>query len=94
VLKREALGLGDAKLLSLIGALLGWRALLFVLGVGGFLGSLISLPIVLWARRKRPATEPEQPLRYTEIPFGPFMAAAAMLYVFMGPRLFALLAGG
>src|SRR6478736_5226946 len=47
VLKREALGLGDAKLLAVIGALLGWRALLFVLIVGGFAGSLISLPIVI-----------------------------------------------
>jgi len=93
VLKREALGLGDAKLLAVIGALLGWRSLLFVLGVGGFMGSLISLPIIVWARRKQPTTEPAEPLRYTEIPFGPFLAAAAMLYVFIGPRLVALLAG-
>jgi len=55
VLKREGLGLGDAKLLALIGALLGWRALLFVLTVGGFAGSLISLPIVIWSRRRQPA---------------------------------------
>ena len=96
VLKREALGLGDAKLLAVIGALLGWRALVFVLGVGGFMGSLISLPIILWARRGQPATQPAtepQPLRYTEIPFGPFLAAAALLWVFIGPRLVALMAG-
>src|SRR4029079_15619697 len=71
VLKREGLGLGDAKLLAVIGALLGWRALLFVLGVGGFAGALISLPIVIWARRRRPADAPEQALRHEPIPFGP-----------------------
>ena len=93
VLKREGLGLGDAKLLALIGALLGWRALLFVLAVGGFAGSLISIPIVLWTRRNRPPTGSEESLRHTQIPFGPFLAGAALAYVFLGPRLFALIAG-
>jgi leader peptidase (prepilin peptidase)/N-methyltransferase len=93
VLKREGLGLGDAKLLAVIGALLGWRALLFVLAIGGFAGSLISLPIILWSRRRQaPAADAAEPLRYTQIPFGPFLAAAAMLYIFVGPRLFALMA--
>jgi leader peptidase (prepilin peptidase)/N-methyltransferase len=94
VLKREGLGLGDAKLLALIGALLGWRSLLFVLAVGGFMGTLISLPIVLWTRRRQPAGESEEPLRHVQIPFGPFLAGAALTYVFVGPRLLALLAGG
>jgi len=93
VLKREGLGLGDAKLLALIGGLLGWRALLFVLAVGGFAGSLISIPIVLWTRRHRPSTESEESLRHTQIPFGPFLAGAALAYVFLGPRLFSLIAG-
>jgi leader peptidase (prepilin peptidase)/N-methyltransferase len=93
VLKREALGLGDAKLLALIGALLGWRALLFVLTVGGFAGAVISLPVILWARRRRPEAAASEPLRYAQIPFGPFLAAAALLYLFVGPRLLALMAG-
>jgi leader peptidase (prepilin peptidase)/N-methyltransferase len=91
VLKREGLGLGDAKLLALIGALLGWRALPFVLLVGSMVGSFISLPIILWSRRKRPAREPDEGLRHAQIPFGPFLAAAALLYVFVGPRLFAVI---
>ncbi|HEY7372610.1 MAG TPA: prepilin peptidase [Polyangia bacterium] len=93
VLKREALGLGDAKLLAVIGALLGWRALLFVLIVGGFAGAFISLPIILVARRRRPQEAAGEPLRYAQIPFGPFLAGAALLYVFVGARLLALLAG-
>jgi leader peptidase (prepilin peptidase) / N-methyltransferase len=93
VLKREGLGLGDAKLLAVIGALLGWRALLFVLTVGGFAGAAISLPIMIWARRRQPETTAAEPLRYAQVPFGPFLAGAALLYVFIGPRLFALMAG-
>jgi leader peptidase (prepilin peptidase)/N-methyltransferase len=94
VLKREGLGLGDAKLLALIGALLGWRALLFVLAVGGFAGSLISIPVVLWTRRRRRPAEGDEPLRYTQIPFGPFLAGAALAYVFLGARLYNIIAAG
>ena len=89
--QREGLGLGDAKLLALIGALLGWRALLFVLMIGPLAGVLISGPIVIWSRR-RPAggRRADEPLRHTQIPFGPFLAGAALLYVFLAPRLFAI----
>jgi leader peptidase (prepilin peptidase) / N-methyltransferase len=93
VLKREGLGLGDAKLLALIGALLGLRALPFVLFVGSFVGALISIPILIWTRRRRPADAPDEPLRHVQVPFGPFLAGGALLYVFIGPRLFALMGG-
>jgi len=94
VLKREGLGLGDAKLLAVIGALLGWRSLPFVLAVGGLAGSLISLPIILWSRRRAPAGAAGESLRHVQISFGPFLAGAALLYVFVGPRLLAALTGG
>jgi leader peptidase (prepilin peptidase) / N-methyltransferase len=91
VLKREGLGLGDAKLLALIGALLGWRALAFVVVLGSFGGSLISIPVLLWTRRRRAAATPDEPLHHTLVPFGPFLAGAAVIYVLVGQRLITLL---
>jgi leader peptidase (prepilin peptidase)/N-methyltransferase len=99
VLKREGLGLGDAKLLALIGALLGWRALVFVLLIGPLAGVLISAPIVIWSRRRKVASAgndartADEPLGHVAVPFGPFLAGAALLYVFVAPRLFAFMAG-
>jgi leader peptidase (prepilin peptidase)/N-methyltransferase len=86
VLKREALGLGDAKLLALIGAVLGWRSLAFVVFAGGFLGALVSLPVALWSRQAGK-------LRHVQVPFGPFLAAAALLYLFAGRAILRLWLG-
>lgn len=54
---REGLGYGDAKLLSAVGALLGWRAIPLTLLVGSCVGSIVSVPILLWQRRS-PAVGP------------------------------------
>lgn len=91
VLKREGLGLGDAKLLALIGALLGWRSLMFVLLVGPCAGVLVGGPLLLLARRRAAPDAGKEPLRHAQIPFGPFLAGAAVLYVFIAPRLALLL---
>lgn len=115
---REGLGLGDGKLLSMIGALLGWKALPVVVFSASMLGVLVSLPLLMWAARQhredegatevpagrasetpdgRPATSadaPEppieeapsadpEPLRYVQVPFGPFLAASAMGYLLL-----------
>ncbi len=92
VLKREGLGLGDGKLLAVIGAVLGWRALPFVVFVGAITGALVSLPIAVWQRRREPGAAAE-PLRRTQIPFGPFLALAALVYLFDGPELLQLWLG-
>jgi leader peptidase (prepilin peptidase)/N-methyltransferase len=85
VLKREGLGLGDGKLLAVIGAVLGWTALPFVVFVGAFAGALISLPVALWTRRRAGAAKSREPLRRLQVPFGPFLALAALAYLFIGP---------
>ncbi len=92
VLKREGLGLGDGKLLAVIGAVLGWRALPFVVFVGAIVGALVSLPIAVWQRRRQPEVEAE-PLRRVQIPFGPFLALAALIYLFGGRELVQLWLG-
>jgi leader peptidase (prepilin peptidase)/N-methyltransferase len=49
---REGLGLGDGKLLAVIGALLGWRALPGVIFAASFVGVLVSIPILVIQRRR------------------------------------------
>jgi leader peptidase (prepilin peptidase)/N-methyltransferase len=82
VLKREGIGLGDGKLLALVGAVLGWKALPFVVFGGAFVGALVSIPLALTARRRGVSAEP---LRHVQVPFGPFLAAAAIAYLFIQP---------
>jgi leader peptidase (prepilin peptidase)/N-methyltransferase len=90
--KREGLGYGDGKLLALIGALLGWRAVLFSLFGGSLLGTLVALPVLAIARHRAPGPE-EVSFRHVELPFGPFLAAAAVAYLFLGEVLMVGLAG-
>jgi leader peptidase (prepilin peptidase)/N-methyltransferase len=90
VLKREGLGLGDGKLLALIGVALGWHALPLVVFCGSILGALISLPIVLVSRRRRAANEA---LRDVQVPFGPFLALGALVYMFFGRTILAYALG-
>ena len=92
VLKREGLAGGDAKLLAVIGAVLGWRALPFVVLVAGLVGAVVSLPLAIASRRREGGQAPPS-LRHFQIPFGPFLAAAALLYVFGGAALLRLWMG-
>lgn len=87
VLKREGMGLGDGKLLAMIGAVLGWKALPVVLFVASVAGTAISIPILL-VTRKRGAEDLSW--RRVQIPFGPFLALGALVYVFAGARILAL----
>jgi len=95
---REGLGLGDGKLLAMIGALLGWRAIPAVVFFSSAVGILVTVPVLFLRRRLAPATVPAEappsseqpaaerlvPLRLIEVPFGPFLAASALAYLFLG----------
>jgi leader peptidase (prepilin peptidase)/N-methyltransferase len=95
---REGLGLGDAKLLAVIGAALGWRALPMVIFAASFVGVVVSVPLLLLAqaRDKRRGASAEADadaddapvgIRRAEVPFGPFLALAAIVYLFAGDAL-------
>ena len=91
VLHREGLGLGDGKLLAMIGAVLGWRSIPVVLFLGSVVGSLIMIPVLLIARRRGPGDGDAPSLRRVQIPFGPFLVLAALVYLFAGPQIWAAL---
>jgi leader peptidase (prepilin peptidase)/N-methyltransferase len=79
VLKKEGMGLGDVKLLAMIGAFLGWKAVLVTVFVGALGGSLVGLALMALKLKRR-----EDP-----IPFGPFLAVGAVSALFAGPELIA-----
>ena len=76
--KEQGMGGGDIKLMAMIGAVTGIKGTLFTLFSGSLLGSLIGILILAGSR----FTNIKQ-----KIPFGPYLSAGALLYVFYGEQL-------
>ena len=81
ITKREGMGGGDIKLLAMIGGFLGWKSLIFVLLFSSFSGAIIGITAMLIKK---------QDMKYA-VPFGPFLAAAAVAYLFWGDAFMRLL---
>jgi leader peptidase (prepilin peptidase)/N-methyltransferase len=73
----EAMGLGDVKMLAMVGAFLGWQQVVVVLFIGSVSGALLG--IALAASRGRSMQ--------SKLPFGTFLAMAAFLASLWGERL-------
>jgi leader peptidase (prepilin peptidase)/N-methyltransferase len=73
----EAMGLGDVKMLAMIGAFLGWRQVWVVLFLASIAGALVGL--FLAAGRGRSLQ--------MRLPFGTFLALAAFVSALVGHRL-------
>jgi leader peptidase (prepilin peptidase)/N-methyltransferase len=72
--KREGMGGGVIKLLAMLGAFLGWKAIFPIVFLSSLIGTLIGVPWMLFKNKDA---------RFA-IPFGPFLAAAALVYLFWG----------
>ncbi len=72
--KVDGLGLGDVKLMAMVGAFLGWRSIIFVALVSSLVGTIVGVSIMLYTKSD---------MKYA-IPFGPFISFAATLYCFSG----------
>jgi len=68
---REAMGFGDVKFLAAIGAFLGWHAILFVIFAASIIGCFAALAGMFIARDRSGV----------RVPFGPFLALGAVLWV-------------
>ena len=70
--KREGMGGGDLKLLGMCGAFLGWQSLLFIILFSSLTGTIVG--VIAMTRGKEGGQ--------TRIPFGPFLAAGALVFLF------------
>ncbi len=78
VASRGGMGGGDIKLIAMIGAFLGWKAVLLTIFVGSFLGAIVGIWLMIFKGMKRK----------TPIPFGPFLVVGAMSAIFYGSVFF------
>jgi leader peptidase (prepilin peptidase)/N-methyltransferase len=76
------MGFGDVKFLACIGAFLGWKGVLFTLFSGSVVGAVIGILTLAFTRGRSGG----------RIPFGPYLALGALLWMFYGPELLALYA--
>lgn len=82
-LKKEAMGLGDVKLMGCIGAFLGSNACLFSLFFGAILGTVCIYTNYLF---RKFCLKQRVSLKNKLIPFGPFLALSTIFYLFF-PQL-------
>lgn len=76
LLRKEAMGMGDVKLVAAMGAFLGWQAPLFIIAVSSMIGSVIGIGLMVRKQRRWGI----------KMPFGPFLALAGVLWVIQGHK--------
>jgi leader peptidase (prepilin peptidase) / N-methyltransferase len=75
--KREGMGGGDVKLLAMIGAFLGWEAVILTILLSSLIGSIIGVFIMVLKGKN---------FKYA-IPFGPFLSLGAIIALFYKDEL-------
>ncbi len=77
IFRKDAMGMGDVKLMGAIGAFLGWPSVLFTLLVSSFLGAGVGLTLVATGKKEM----------QSRIPYGPYIALAALIWLLWGPSI-------
>jgi len=75
--KREGMGGGDVKLLAMIGAFLGWKAVLLTILLSSLIGSVTGILMMVVKGKD---------FKYA-IPFGPFLSLGAVISLFYGEEI-------
>ena len=77
VRREEGLGMGDVKMLAMVGAFVGWQLTLLTLMIASFSGTIIGLALIVTKRGG---------MKYA-LPFGTFLALGAAAAATVGPGL-------
>lgn len=78
--KKESMGGGDIKLAAMLGAFLGWQKVLLIFLSSAVIGLVISVAIMAFSAKLR---------QERVIPFGPFIALAAVVTMLYGDQIIA-----
>ena len=103
VRKREGMGMGDVKMMAMVGAFMGWRGTFWTILLGSLLGSAIGLSVVIalylagWQRKlaergSRRGLGTVNALRWTiasqyQLPLGTFLGIGALAVVYLDPAI-------
>ena len=74
---KEGMGYGDFKLLAMLGAWLGWQPLFVVILTSSLVGAIIGIGMIMMKKTGRE----------TQIPFGPYLAAAGWMTLLWGDQI-------
>ncbi len=74
---KEGMGYGDFKLLAVLGAWTGWKMIFVIILTSSLVGAVIGISMILLKVNQRE----------TQIPFGPYLAAAGWVALLWGPQM-------
>lgn len=77
VVSKGGMGGGDIKLMAMVGAFFGWKAVLMVTFIGSLTGSMVGILLMIFKGKGHK----------TKIPFGPFLALGSIVTLFFGGKI-------
>lgn len=84
ILKKEAMGGGDIKMMAMVGAVMGWKAVILTTFIGSLVGSIVGVVLMVFKGKNR----------HAKIPFGPFLAFGAVFTLFFSQDILFWYLGG
>ena len=77
ILRKEGMGGGDIKMMAMVGAFLGWKAVILTTFLGSLAGSVVGISLMIAKGREKGSL----------LPFGPFLSVGAVISLFFGQEI-------
>ncbi len=77
IMKKEGMGGGDVKMMAMVGAFMGWKAVILATFLGSLGGSAVGIAMIIAKGREKGSL----------LPFGPFLSRGALISLFFGQEI-------